>query len=146
MNKGHGKPATKERPGPYDRPQVQKEIRLQELTDKMQCLCVKGLHLRNAVSELRNELDGRPENRRSSYMQPNTSNSLEPQEKHQDPEKTPEVDIAKQLNETTSSPRPVSGNWCPRHYEAGQKAGPHLKGEAMSCGCCAGTCDICSVE
>ena len=111
MNKGHGKPATKERPGPYDRPQVQKEIRLQELTDKMQCLSVK-----------------------------------DPQDKHDDPEKTPEVDTAKQLNETTSSSHPVSGNWCPRHHEAGQNAGPHLKGEAMSCGCCAGTCDICSVE
>ena len=32
---------------------------------------------------------------------------------------------------------------CPRHYLAGQMAGPHRRGDSMSCGCCAGTCEIC---
>jgi len=33
---------------------------------------------------------------------------------------------------------------CPRHYTAGQKAGPHWKGQKpFHCGCCAGTCEIC---
>ena len=33
---------------------------------------------------------------------------------------------------------------CPRHYTAGQEAGPHWKGQKpFHCGCCAGTCEIC---
>ena len=33
---------------------------------------------------------------------------------------------------------------CPRHYTAGQEAGPHWKGQKpFHCGCCAGTCERC---
>ena len=33
---------------------------------------------------------------------------------------------------------------CPRHYRAGQEAGPHHKGhKPFHCGCCAGTCERC---
>ena len=32
---------------------------------------------------------------------------------------------------------------CPRHYKAGQDAGPHALGENPNCGCCWGTCDRC---
>jgi hypothetical protein len=32
---------------------------------------------------------------------------------------------------------------CPRHRAAGQKAGPHVLGRIMYCGCCAGTCELC---
>ena len=35
---------------------------------------------------------------------------------------------------------------CPRHYKAGQDAGPHTYGDCMSCGCCMGTCEICMAE
>ena len=44
----------------------------------------------------------------------------------------------------------AGGAWwlpeCPRHYLAGIQAGPHVFGDCMVCGCCAGTCDRCMDE
>ena len=33
---------------------------------------------------------------------------------------------------------------CPRHDRPGQEAGPHAAGKSAVCGCCVGTCQICS--
>ena len=44
----------------------------------------------------------------------------------------------------------AGGAWwlpeCPRHYRDGIRAGPHVFGDCMVCGCCAGTCNRCMDE
>ena len=38
----------------------------------------------------------------------------------------------------------ISTTECPRHFTAGRDAGSHSYGECMYCGCCIGTCHLCS--
>ena len=47
---------------------------------------------------------------------------------------------------TATTSGSVSRLACPRHFVAGQEAGPHNSGDNIGCGCCAGTCHICLAE
>jgi hypothetical protein len=47
---------------------------------------------------------------------------------------------------TATTSGSVSHLECPRHFGAGQAAGPHNLGDNIGCGCCANTCHICLAE
>ena len=60
-----------------------------------------------------------------------------------DPQKGDEWVVGRKFFEDIKSPQAYPRQ-CPRHYRAGQEAGPHHKGhKPFHCGCCAGTCDRC---
>ena len=48
------------------------------------------------------------------------------------------------LSEMTKGTKMPEIRWCPMHYADGQKIGPHKYLSQITCGCCAGTCEICN--
>ena len=48
------------------------------------------------------------------------------------------------LSEMTKGTKMPKTKWCPMHYADGQKIGPHEFLSQITCGCCAGTCEICN--
>ena len=60
-----------------------------------------------------------------------------------DPQEGDEWVVGGEIFEDIKSPQAYPRQ-CPRHYRAGQEAGPHHKGhKPFHCGCCAGTCERC---